>query len=114
MNNDKIAEELTKLARSVGSSDVEEYDVETEMKYNKMYQSMLGGLMKNPHLTYQIESAKRVYDKKKFINDSGVTYTFKVNTNAKKDVDIITAIGEKDGKKEKKNISPANVPFMLG
>jgi len=113
MNRQKMAKELLAAARELVAGPVV-YDAKNESKYSKMYQSVLGNLMRKPHLSYQIEAAKTVYDGMEFINEAGISYKLSVNTNAKKENDIVKVTASKDGKKQTKNIAPANIPFMLG
>ena len=113
MNNEKIVSELVRMAKGLIAAPIE-YDSKTESKYSKNYDSKLRALMKKPHLSYIIESAKSVYDGVEFVNDAGVTFKLKVNTNAKKETDVVTVTASKDGQTQKKNIAPNNIPFMVG
>ena len=109
----KMASELIKVAKDLVAVPIE-YDSRTESKYVKHYQSMLGNLMRKPHIDYQIEAAKTVYDGVEFINEAGILYKLQVNKNAKNENEIIKVTASKDGQKQTKNISPSNIPFMLG
>jgi len=110
MDEQKIAESLV---RELVATPIE-YDSRTEVKYAKQYQSALATLMRKPHISYQIEAAKAVYDGVEFINEAGVLFKISVNTGAKKEGDILKVTASKDGKKEVKNIAPNMVPWMVG
>lgn len=113
MDEHKIAKELVMVAKELTAAPVV-YDSKVESKYSKHYQSALGTLMRKPHISYQIEAAKAVYDGTEFINEAGISYKLSVNTSAKKETDIVKVVASKDGKKQIKNIAPNMVPWMLG
>lgn len=94
-----------------------EYSTAIEMEYNNKYNSKLKKIATGDKITNEDrKKAAEIYGGKVFINpESGVKFTIEVNKNAKKDSDILKVKAEaKDGRAETKNISPANVPFMLG
>ena len=113
MNDARIAQELVSVARELSASPVQ-YDAGTEEKFNKQYQNMLGQLMKKPHLSYLIQAAKAVYDRVEFVNEEGVSFKIVVNSNAKKESDILKVTASRDGKKQVKTIAPNMVPWMVG
>lgn len=106
-----LNENLIKESKSI------EYDINTELEYDKKYNDSLKQLTKGDTekitLPIRIKSALKVYDNKIFTN-SGVEYTLTVNKNAKKDSDILEIVAKKGSQQQTKTINPNMVSWIIG
>ena len=117
MMKTKMASELVKVAKELLAEKPIMYDTTAETYFLNRYQKELGKLVGDDRLEVwmQVKAAKKVYDKKTFVNKQDITYKLKVNSSAKNENDIITVVAQgPDGRKQTKKIAPSNIPFMIG
>lgn len=99
-----------------GKGKVIEYSEKVETEYNNKYNSELKKVAGDKKVTNEnrMSAAEKVYGGKVFINtESGVKFTIEVDKQAKGE-DVLKVTAEKGDQKQIKNITPANVPFILG